>query len=353
MPVSQDVLNGTLRNLRDSMVVSFETSNHIGKILTQKARRRPANGTYLEATYTSGAPATGIKLSNGDEVAPMTRLQTSRLLRTVVPRLMAVSIIPNKDLDAADGDLGVYDLMERYPLALVSGAAEDLECFLLTGESAGKVFATSALSELITLNGAYSGGTALGTTNGLIDFVAPGSQTDAVLTLTKSTSYDWYNQFLDIGTSWATNGEAQWRKMERQCSFYGRGGKGVDLIVADPDTFANWDEAHLGRVRTATAVGPDSPGGTLSGYKLGNALVTTNVYLDRTRSSFSGTNAADGLAYFLNSEYFSVYEQLRPQMEDYKADIPDQDVVSAKFRYAGQYFCDRLNAQGVVTGGAT
>lgn len=348
MSISTEVLNTTFADLRGPLVNSFVRSNELFDALDAKARMPMESGSYIERTFTGGAPARGVGVFVGDELLNMTRRQQVKKFQVEPHRLVVAINIPKKELLYNSGKLAVIRLIEEYPQTVMEAAKADINKYLLTGVSRGLVFQTAELKGLMTLNGQFSTGIGAGVTNGLLDFATPASQTETVQSVAKSSSYFHFNNYLDIAT-WATDGLIDLRKVYRQCSHYAGGiGKGPDLVVMDDDTYANFEETRRSQIRISMVEDKTSKSNML-GLELGVAKVYSSIDLDR--GDFSGA-AADGVTYMLNTDYFEFPMHEAPQIGKFEERVGDQDVVTALFSMQGNLICTKLPAQGVVSGGS-
>lgn len=348
MSISTEVLNTTFADLRGPLVNSFVRSNELFDALDAKARMPMESGSYIERTFTGGAPARGVGVFVGDELLNMTRRQQVKKFQVEPHRLVVAINIPKKELLYNSGKLAVIRLIEEYPQTVMEAAKADINKYLLTGVSRGLVFQTAELKGLMTLNGQFSTGIGAGVTNGLLDFAAPASQTETVQSVAKSSSYFHFNNYLDIAT-WATDGLIDLRKVYRQCSHYAGGiGKGPDLVVMDDDTYANFEETRRSQIRISMVEDKTSKSNML-GLELGVAKVYSSIDLDR--NDFSGA-AADGVTYMLNTDYFEFPMHEAPQIGKFEERVGDQDVVTALFSMQGNLICTKLPAQGAVSGGS-
>ena len=348
MSISTEVLNTTFADLRGPLVNSFVRSNELFDALDAKARMPMESGSFIERTFTGGAPARGVGVFVGDELLNMTRRQQVKKFQVEPHRLVVAINIPKKELLFNSGKLAVIRLIEEYPQTVMEAVKADLNKYLLTGVSRGLVFQTAELKGLMTLNGQFSTGIGTGVTHGLLDFVDPASQSQSVQNVTKSSSYFHFNNYIDIATFSSDPGITKLRKLYRQCAHYAGGiGKGPDLIVMDDDTYANFEETRRSQVRV-TMVEDKTNKSNMLGLELGIAQVTSSIDLDR--SDFSGV-AADGVSYFLNTDYFEFPMHEAPQIGQFEERVGDQDVVTALFSMQGNLICTKLPAQGAVSGG--
>jgi hypothetical protein len=285
----------------------------------------------------------------GDELLNMTRRQQTKRFQVEPHRIVAAINIPKKELLFNSGKLAVIRLIEEYPQTTLEGAKADLNKFLLTGSSRGLVFQTADLAGFLSLNGNFASGSGTGVTNGLLDFVAPASQTDVVQNVAKSSSYFHFNQYNNI-TAWATDGLPTLRKTYRQCAHYAGGmGKGPDLVVMDDDTYTNFEDSRLSLVRVTLVEDKTEKSNTL-GLDLGVAKVYSSIDLNRA-DMISGA-ALNGTTYILNTDFLEMPLMEAPSITPFTERVGDQDVVTAIFSMQGNLICTKTPAQGCVSGGA-
>mgnify|MGYP003131774834 FL=1 len=350
MTISTELLNTTFADLRGPLVNSFVRSNELFEALNSKARMPMEGGTKIERSFSGGAPARGVGVYVGDELLNMTRRQQIRKFEVEPHRLVMAINIPKRELAQNSGKLAIIRLIEEYPQTSMEAAKADLNKFLLTGASRGLAFNTSELQGFLTLNGQSISGIGTGVTNGLLDFVAPGSQSDVVQNVKKSSSYFHFNQYNDI-TSFSADGMTQLRKTYRQCAHYAGGiGKGPDMIYMDDDTYTNFEDARSENVRVTLVDDKIDKSNTL-GLNLGLASVTSSIDLDRADFT-AATAPRDGVTYMLNTDYIEFPMLEAPNVSEFKERVGDQDVVTAIFAMQGNLICTKLPAQGCVSGGA-
>ena len=348
MAISTEILNTTFSDLRGPLVNSFVRSNELFEALMSKARMPMEGGSLIERSFAGGAPARGGGIYVGDELLNMTRRQQIKRYKVEPHRLVVAINIPKKELMFNSGKLAVIRLIEEYPQTTMESAKADINKFLLTGVSRGLVFQTAELRGMLTLNGQNGSGVGTGVTNGLLDFVAPASQTDTVQDVAKSSSYYHFNQYNDI-TAWATDGMTQLRKTYRQCAHYAGGpSKGPDVVIMDDSTFSNFEDSRLNLVRVSVVEDKTERSNTLD-LSLGLASVKSSIDIDL--ADFTGA-AADGVSYILNSDYLEFPLSEAPMISDFKERVGDQDVVTALFSMQGNLISTKVPAQGVVSGGS-
>lgn len=354
MAISVDVLNTTLSDISSEMVLALEKKVPILDRLRSKGavNKGPTGGTYFEAVSMGTAPTTAVGVYTGAEVASGARALNTKKFSVESHRFFAAVQIPKQDLERNDGKLGVVRLIDSYPKATISGIYRDINSWLLAANDSItglKVFDAPGLAGFATLNGQYvSTAGRVGVTNGLLDFAAPGSQTDTVQNVAKSRSYEIYNQYDDI-SSWATEGIETITNVYQTCAEYSSN-EGPDLGVCDAATFANLLTYSADTVRIA------STDAAIFGKKSVNQMMLFNatIYRDSalSLSLFTG-DAADGVLYLLNTDDIEMNYFELPKVGPFKEYTPLQDVVAAQVSGSMNLVMRRFNSQGVVSGGGT
>ena len=356
MAISNEVLNTTFADLRGPLVNSFIRSNELFEALNSKARMPMEGGSYIERTFSGGAPARGVGVYVGDELLNMTRRQQVKKFQVEPHRLVVAINIPKKELLFNSGKLAVIRLIEEYPQMVMEGVKADLNKYLLTGVSRGLVFQTAELKGLLTLNGQITDGIGSGVSDGLLDWEAESSQTDTVQGVKKAESYFHFNQYGGI-TDFSGHGVKTLRSVYRKCAHYAGGpGKGPDLMIMDDDTYANYENDHRANNLRVSMYDDrtDKKGSNLIGLEIGVAKLYPS--LDMDVNAFTGDGSPgpdDGATYYLNTDYLEFPMHEAPKISEFQERVGDQDVVTAIFSMQGNLICTKLAAQGCVAGGTT
>ena len=358
MSISTELLNTTFADLRGPLVNSFVRSNELFEALTTKARMPMEGGTRIERSFAGGAPARGVGVYVGDELLNMTRRQQINRFQVEPHRVVVAVNIPKRELNQNSGKLAVIRLIEEYPQTTMEAVKADLNKYFLTGVSRGLVFTTSELKGFLTLNGLVTDGIGTGVTNGLIDFQSPADQATSaqvVQGVAKSTLISHFNQFEDVSSTsgFSANGLHPLRRIYRKCAHYAGGpGKGPDLVVMDDDTYTLYDQNILQNNVRINLVDDKTDKTNTMALTLGLAKVHSSIDLDKDDSVFASTVAAEGVSYFLNTDYIEFPMLEAPNISEFKERVGDQDVVTALFAMQGNMICTKLPAQGAVTGTA-
>lgn len=352
MAVSLDVLNSTLQDLKGPLLMSFNEKTPLFRWLEKTGRTSSEKGTWIQRMLMGGSPSQMIGLYNGGETFDTTRTEQVKIIKVGTHRFGGAIAIPGLDLETNNGSLGAIKLIKEYPASVIAAMAIDMDRFFLTGVSNGKVLSTSEMQGWNTLNGekVFSKGIT-GVTNGLIDFAAPGSQTDEVQSLQKSVAYNYVNQYGQIVGGYAANGRRTIMKTYRQCARFNMAGPdvGPDMMFADDDTYANIEAELATRVRTEIVQkDADEKLASLTLPYLGGTLVAAqNLVL----TDFTG-DAVNGLIYLLTSSGFEKIDYKKFDISSFEDRIANQDNVVAKALGQFAFVAPNLAVQGAVTGGA-
>lgn len=348
MAVSVDLINTTIEELGKKAELSFVRDSKLLSRLEKKSliNKMSVGGQSITRTIISGSPAQGIGVSNGDEVATPVRLNKTKKYQVNYHEIFVPVIIPGKDVRQNQGSSGAIKLVREYPLATLEALRMDFNQYLLTGSTGSRVTASPAdFYGFLTLNGDFASGTETGTTNGLLDFVVPASQTDTVQNVAKDSGVSHFNQY-GLITAFATDGVRVLRQTYRAAAAWG-GGKEPDLVLMDDGTFGNYEEYKTDIVRLQVASDKDV-------VSTSNVLYGAEVCFDLalTTAAFSGTGTG-GVTYILNTNYIEMDVLEMPKIRPFEDRLVDQDVLSSKLILHAGVICTRVPAQGVIGGGAT
>jgi len=349
MALTTELINTTFAEHKEPLVDSSLRNTRFWSII-EKQGRPGEGGTYVERNIAGQSPAVAKGIFSGDEVLNMTRRQIMKKFQVEYHRIVGAINIPNYELKINSGKNGVIKLIKAYPMQFMTQFASDLDQYLLTGAVRGLgALGTTDAAGLLTLNGLFSSGTRTGVTNGLLDMVAIGSQTETVQNVAKSTTYFHYNHWDSI-SSWSGEGEETLRAMGRTVAEWG--GITNDLsglyVLPDPDTYKNYESNKLSNVRVTVVNDKDTS--KVVDLDLQGAQVIFTSAMDRANF---GSPASTGVTYFINPKFIEVLFLQKPTIGQFIDRIAEQDVVTAKFEMMLAWLCTKPTAQGVVTGGAT
>lgn len=381
-----DAVFGQVKNALAPASVQILTQQLLVRDILRRGNMVLHSGSSpFEEAHLPSAGITAQAIYSGTESIAMT--STNGLVQTkVTPHMFAANVVlSERELlsvqeRTASGGGDVFigsasNLIKLKTDAAVHGLVEDLVNWFLVGANVAtdhpfKAGTTATYADILTLNGAYSGGSLTGNTNGLLDFVAPASQTDRVKDLVKSVSNHHYNQF-KAATNWDTDGMSAIRQIRARCATHNRAlvspGSFPDVGIADPITFANILDSSKANVRVADA--------NDNGEVTNEGLITTDLGgLKVHYSSMLGSTALDaatsasGLIYLLNTNYLhwitTLKEDAIPGAESSSADPilkmfnvrKPTDSVATGTRYIvvpltgfGNFNLSQLPAHGAVT----
>lgn len=350
MAVTVDLLNSTLADLKGPIEYTFEQKSPIHDMLSKKGKVSSDRGTLIERTIMGAAPTTGTGIFGGGETFTFARSEETHKIQLQTHRVVVPISIPKLDLNQNDGKLGAMKLIDIYPAATQKAIPQAFDRFLFTGVSGDAVLSTAAMSGWNTLNGqkTFASGK-IGVTNGLLDFVAPASQSDTVQNLAKSTSYNYVNQFSEI-TGYAADGKRKYKGLIRETARYLPGANAVpDVLFLDFDSYAFVEEDADDHVRiTMTGDKMDSAGSamelTLAGVRV---IAAKNIVL----TDFTGS-AAEGVGYLLSLDGFEWVWFQKPTLSNFTDNVHNQDVVTAKLEMQGALLLRNMRCQGTIVGGA-
>jgi hypothetical protein len=350
MAVSADLLNSTLADLSKTVENSFVKSSPFLKELQKSSQINTSSrgGSSIDRAFYSGSPSQGIGISTGYEVATPVALQKTKKYSVGYYEIFVPIVLAGKEIRQNSGSQGAFQLIKTGPLATLDAFNMDFNKYLLTGTTDSLLTATpAAFFGFSTLNGDFAAGTELGTTNGLLDFAVPGSQTDVVQNVAKDAGVSHYNQY-GLITAMATDGETVLKSTYRKCLTSGGSSGGPNLLIMDDASYGNYEVVRKDAVRVVTADAKND------GSDLGTVLYNSKVIYDLnlSLSAFSGTGTG-GVTYLLNTKFFELDVLAMPKIQAFQDKLVDQDVMTSKLLFHGALVCTRLPAQGCIGGGAT
>jgi hypothetical protein len=351
MAVNLELLNTTLADLRGPLEMSFAQDIRLMKEAERKSNISTEKGTYIERPIMGGSPSRATGVFVGDETLDTTRRKKINKYQVEPHRVVMAIAIPKRDMIMNSGKTGAIKMIKEYPKAAQEAFNIDLERYLLTGTvgTTGLAVDADQLYGWSTFNGQFAAGVNTGTTNGLLDMVAVASQSDTVQNVAKSQSIYHYNQYADI-TSFASNGDEKLRAAYRAAAHFAKDPNGgPDFIVADDATFGRYTLSKKDIVRLQIVGGKTDDGNLLvDNLGLGRMVASQHIVL----TDFTG-DAADGVCYGINTDFWEWVWYQKPTMSDFEDRIANQDSVIAKLEMMGGHVLTKFPAHFVVTGGGT
>lgn len=350
---SADLLATTLNNLGSRLIMNHaQTMPFMEQLFNKKqVNQEPNGGVYYQRDFIGGSPAKGKRITNGDEVATLTRKNQVKQFQLPSVRHFIPIFIPNIDLRRNEGKLGVIKLMKKYPEATVKEFWMDWEMWLLTGayrDPNVSVIDSPDFDGACTLNGNYTGAA-----NGLFSFADYGAQNAVVQGIAKQPTLGFAQQY-GVVTSFAANGMAQVGKAYDAAA--ANSSSGPDLGFTDTVSFNNLVLFSGDTVKidnTDKAVFGENSRYYLP-YKKAKVYMAAN--LDPTNAAFNGSagystsDITGGVLYFCTSDDWEVPYLEMSINANFDIVIPDQDGVVAHLAVDLQPICLRFNSQALVAG---
>ena len=306
----------------------------------------------------------------GDELLASTRRDTYRdgnqyadrsIYHFDIPGLLLADVSGNKE--------ALKNIVKQYPINAMSDANESLARQIARGASsagsddAGHTFWRG----ITTLNGIQDYYPRGNTRDGVFQAAAKGSQTNTVFGLEMSggatdPTTGWYHQYGSI-SSFSVNGLEVMRKVRGDANREGgKGRKGIDLVLGDPQSFHNYQN-ELGTFVETVTVTDDHIGADIrEGIKFGKADFFPEDAIDISdTTAFSDAAWQAGVMYLLASEDWDGFRMGNDDKLETKGlfhmrevgRVPNQELFRWELVNDWNIFCRQLRTQGLILGGAT
>ena len=362
MATNADVLNFAQSKLIPKWTEQFYQYHPVldKVVLKGNIERNTHGGPFVEFPVVTNGPGAVTRIETGSEVYSSTRRTVGARGKVYCPRMIYSYIIPGKDLSEATGETAIARLLKVYPEAALMEFHEYIVGQFVNGDGA-----TNNVQGFATLNGdsSYDTGGTAASERGILDFKSTAGQTAAaetVLGLSQATT-GWQNQYQAV-SSFATDGRSKMRRVYWDASLQGKQGGPVDVMLGDIVSFNNYYDDLDDQVRySIKSDGEKGSKPVRQGIMFQEAEFFVEPALDTSLDSF-GTGAAkdSGAVYFLKSDTWHLYTMGEDTGMETKGDfalrgptkVPGQDAWEWEIVLAMQMYCDRLNANGAVTGTA-
>ncbi len=352
MPITTDLLNTTLADLKGPLEHTFEAKSPLHDLLQKRGKVSTERGQIIERTIMGGSVAQGKGIVLGTETIPGGRTEQTKKIQLQTGRAVVRIDIPKRELRENEGKTGVMKLITAYPESVMKLLPQDFDRFFFSGVSHGYVLPTAEMQSWNTLNGQKTFATGIiGVTNGLIDVDnAPSAQTATVQNLAKSSTYNYVNQRGEI-SSYALDGKRTYRRVAREVGQYNPTSADAkpDIAFIDFDSYALIEEDNESHVRIMDMRTDFEKGGSNTELMVSGIRYVASKNL--IRSDFTG-DAADGICYMLTLDGLEVVWFQKPELSDFDDRIPNQDVVTAKMEMQFALLMRGMRMQGCVVGGA-
>lgn len=321
--------------------------------------------TYKEALRYQGT-GTGVHLVNGDEAMTFRRRNTTKMINVDATRIMFnCGPISGKEtdldssVDQALKGVDVFASIEQMTQLFQQAKHKYMFMGLVPTEGSFKL---ADFLGMVTLNGDISTATSgvTGVTAGLLDFVAPASQSDTVLSLAKGLAYFWYNQFSD-STGYGGNSFKIVGDVARLCASLIKAMPGMDKKMRAYMDAASYSAAleykkTPGMIVVQTSgdkVTDNAPLQSMTEHEFDLAPGVRAVYVaDIDVSAYSTPAAQSGVTLLIPPVAFKRMDRRKGAWGKMEKVNTMQDVYTSTRIENFQHFIDNLQICGVVTGTA-
>lgn len=341
-------------------VITFRRMMPLFEYLYDEAKSIPDQGlSYKEPLlYRSAGSSTG--LYSGDEVLNIVRHNVVKNINVDTHRVMLQSgSITGKELAKVKGmaaNLVGIQFTKKYPELMTKDYMQARHKYALMGSvPSGSSVKLADLQGFMTLNGEISVTERItGVSNGLIDFVAPASQTDTVQSLAKSTTYNYVNQYAH-SSGFTGDSYSQLNALVMLCKARDVESFGIPTrLFMDTGSFGKAKEYIRNRATIYKEAGGKgvSDETSISGASMffpffeGCELAYTE---DIDVTAFS-TNAQYGLTYIINPNTLKRIECEKGKWGPMVQSDARQEVWFSTFVEQEQHFINNLQANGALTG---
>lgn len=352
MPITTDLLNTTLADLKGPLEHTLEAKAPLHDLLQKRGNVSSEKGQIIERVIMGGSVAQGKGIVLGTETIPGGRTEQTKKIQLQTGRAVVRIDIPKRELLENSGKSGVIKLISAYPESVAKLLPQDMDRFFFSGVSHGYVLPTAEMQGWNHLNGQRTSATGIiGVTTGLIDVDnAPSAQTATVQNLAKSASYNYVNQRGEV-SSYALDGKRTYRRVAREVGQYNPTSADAkpDVAFIDFDSYALIEEDNESHVRIMDMRTDFEKSGSNTELMVSGIRYVASKNLIRT--DFTG-DAADGICYMLTLDGIEIVWFQKPQLSNFEDRIPNQDVVTAKMEMQFAILMKGMRMQGCVVGGA-
>jgi hypothetical protein len=366
MGIGVEVLASTVQEMVPTYAEMFLVWNPLIDIMLRGGRveRGRLEAPFKEFSVVTGGPGDVTQVKGGSEVIEGGRNENTAKGNTYAARHIYAWDIPLLDLATTNTKTEIGNLIKRYFETALADFQQRVERQMLVGDGVN-------VGGYLTFNGNTTYTPLSGSARtGVFSYAAKASQTSTVFNLPKagagtSPTTGWYNQYGNI-TSFRANGKKSMRKIVWACNRQGaKTFGGIDAIFSDNESFENYmdildEQVRINDPKDLKQGDRVMPADDRPTVMFGNAMMYQCEQLERAATAFSGTTAADGLMYFINSRCWHAYTQGADKDKETNGDfalrgpfrIPDQDMVRAEYVSHMGMYSDQLRGQGVLTGTA-
>lgn len=354
---SRDVVASAFNELAKDYETTFDQYIPAWQHIAEKAKSTRVDAKFYEWTLVPEGVGTFNEILDGDQDIEGGRRQSSVRARAYVGTYIYAWDVPWMDFRHLNSKADVVKLIKNYPeRSLIEMQEVFNEQFVMGNRS--------EIAGFTTLNGDTTyNPMGLGAESGLLSFAPLGSQTGTVHGVTRNSIVGWANQHQQI-TSFQANGRTKLREAyyDAEAAFRGTS-DGVDVILADPLTFANYIE-DLDDMTILQNVSPSGTGDKNRKMRRGVPFLEAGGTMYREHhidlTQFSTTSAQQGVAYGLNTTYLSsLHMGADPNKETdgqfalrEVGRIPTKEVERWEYVVCKAIIAEQLRCHFTVTGGA-
>jgi hypothetical protein len=366
-----DVINSSLQELMPDLVDAF-TKKHpaLDKFFTQRGMEK-AKGRYVEFPVVYGGPGRNNEIREGTTAIKGGRAQKTTKGSLYTNRVVRAYDVPRGDLAEANTEFDLVGILEQYPLAEVDAFREEFVTQLVLGGQTA-----IGLGGFFSLNGEQTyNPRGHGAENGLFSYATRAAQVTAgtaVHGIAASTvdNQGWTHGFGTI-SAFPTNGRRVMRDTYYDANAKGRTMGSIDIILADPTTYINYEDEHISHVRVMEVKGDrveaDPHAAGIQFIDGSGCMIYREEAIDLTSTLLPAAQreggAAAGVAFMLNSKTFLARFHEDPEMAAKKIESGLISVeplyrMQGEDSYRGELVihfnmaCRSLRNNAVVVGGA-
>lgn len=336
-----DVLNSTLQQINKSLLDTVESFTPTLSILG-KRERNYSGGTHIERVICGEATAKVFGVTSPGMRFSFSSKQNIRRIRVATHRMVITFAIPKGEIAVNSGASQIIDIQKSKVGPSLKQFRNELNSHFVMGTHSytDSVGTPEAYQGLITLNGDFASGIIDGTTNGLFDAAAFGSQTDEVESLVKSSTYRWANQY-GACSSFAGDFLSTFASLQRECRKYSTSTgapAGPKVMICDSGTYQNLSLFAFNRAVPYSQAEAMKDGGLLTA----NSMPFLGVeWFDEpaiTLSGFSTAALTRGCVYGIKPEHYDLQFATEPTVGKWMDD-PTSDNLIAKGEVHGAFAC--------------
>lgn len=370
MGYSADILASTLQDLLPGYVDTFTAYHPLWDRIRKggKFNKRKLKGPWVDFAVVTGGPGYAVTDRTGSTTLAGGRRQNAKRGLEYPARLIYHFNVPHKDLEEAESEYDLVDLVDNYGDTAMADLAERMARQVARGaSSSGSDPEGGGVDGFFTFNGSqtFAPQDASAGRSGLFQALAKGSQTNTVHGLPMSGAGSdpvtgWEHQYAHID-SFDQHGRKVMRSTLQKADQEGAGlTGGMDLLVGDDGSYQNYLEDLDDQVQVAVVENDKGKGKVRNGVKFLQADFFTDPAIDLSdTTAFSDALMQTGVIYGMTTEDFEMIMLGSKGVngEDFfrvEEPIRLSEAPMSHFRMScyANIFCKQLRRQMLITGGA-